>query len=271
MAYTIKKKIRTDTPQVGCAPYRQIHAHSTGNSGSTAQNEADYLSRKDLTSGFFTHVVGNGQVIQTAKTGRGAWDVGGGWNKETYAAVELIESHNSKEEFKRDYQIYCELLYDLAQEAGVSALVDEPSLDGIKTHSYCTKNQPNNGSDHIDPYPYLAKWGITPLQFSQDIANSKASDSQQSIQPIQPTKENSTMIYAFNVSDPNNKATYLFDGQKTIVFAEKKSGSGQAARAWDHYKGTYKKITGKDIPTQTKTKEQFALWDSMYPAQFIKF
>jgi Lyzozyme M1 (1,4-beta-N-acetylmuramidase) len=88
-------------------------------------------------------------------------------------------------------------------------------------------------------------------------------------QLIQPTKENSTMIYAFNVQGQG--ATYLFDGQKTIVFAEKTSGSGQGPRAWDHYKGTYKEVTGKDLPTQTKTKEQFELWNTLYPAQFIKF
>lgn len=89
--------------------------------------------------------------------------------------------------------------------------------------------------------------------------------------PIQPTKENSTMIFAFNVSDEKNKATYLFDGQKTIVFADKKKDSGQSGRAWEHYKGTYKQVTGKDIPTQTKTKEQFEIWNTLYPAQFIKF
>ncbi|GAA3251714.1 Phage N-acetylmuramoyl-L-alanine amidase [Lactococcus lactis subsp. lactis] len=96
-----------------------------------------------------------------------------------------------------------------------------------------------------------------------------SSNNEKPVQPIQPTKENSTMIYAFNVQGQG--ATYLFDGQKTIVFAEKTSGSGQGPRAWDHYKGTYKEVTGKDLPTQTKTKEQFELWNTLYPAQFIKF
>ena len=49
--------MRTDTPQVGYAPYRQVHAHSTGNQNSTAQNEADYMQRKDLNSGFYTHLL----------------------------------------------------------------------------------------------------------------------------------------------------------------------------------------------------------------------
>lgn len=176
MSYNIKQQIRTDTPQVGYAPYRQVHAHSTGNSGSTAQNEADYMSRKDLNTGFYTHVVGNGQVIQVAPVNRGAWDVGGGYNYETYAAVELIESHGSKEEFMRDYKIYCELLYDLAKQGGIPTTLDTGDLAGIKTHNYCTHNQPNNGSDHVDPIPYLTKWGITQQQFANDIANCKGNN-----------------------------------------------------------------------------------------------
>ena len=36
-----KSRLRTGLPQVGVRPYRQVHAHSTGNRNSTAQNEAD--------------------------------------------------------------------------------------------------------------------------------------------------------------------------------------------------------------------------------------
>ena len=161
--------MRTDTPQVGYAPYRQVHAHSTGNSNSTAQNEADYMSRKDLDTGYYTHVVGNGMIIQTAPVNRGAYDVGGNWNSETYAAVELIESHKTKEEFMVDYPIYVDLLRRLATEGGIPTTLDSDDLAGIKTHAYCTANQPNNHSDHIDPYPYLAKWGISKEQFKRDI------------------------------------------------------------------------------------------------------
>lgn len=177
MSYNIKQQIRTDTPQVGNTPYRQIHAHSTGNARSTAQNEADYMNRKDLNTGFYTHVVGNGQVIQVARVNRGAWDVGGGYNSETYAAVELIESHKTKEEFMKDYKIYCELLYDLAKQAGIPTTLDTSDLAGIKTHNYCSHHQPNNGSDHVDPIPYLTKWGITQQQFAKDIANCKGNSS----------------------------------------------------------------------------------------------
>lgn len=171
---TIEKQIRQDTPQVSVPPYKQIHAHSTGNPSSTAQNEADYMNRKDLSSGFYTHVVGNGRIIQTARTNRGSYDVGGSWNNKTYAAVELIESHKTKDEFLRDYKIYVQLLRDLAVEAGIPIKVD-CDVEGINTHYYCTYNQPGNKSDHIDPYPYLQKWGISKAQFKKDVESGTVS------------------------------------------------------------------------------------------------
>lgn len=76
MSYSIIQQLRAGLPQVGYAPYRQVHAHSTGNPKSTAQNEADFMGHKDINTGFYTHVVGNGKVIQVGAVGRGAYDVG---------------------------------------------------------------------------------------------------------------------------------------------------------------------------------------------------
>lgn len=164
-------RYREGLPQIGYAPYRQIHAHSTGNKKSTAQNEADYHLRRPVESGFFSHVVGNGKVMQVGPVNNGSYDVGGGWNYETYAAVELIESHSTKEEFMTDYRLYIELLRNLADEAELPKTLDSDALEGIKSHEYCTNNQPNNYSDHVDPYPYLASWGISRSQFKHDIEN----------------------------------------------------------------------------------------------------
>ena len=109
--------------------------------------------------------------MQVGPVNQGAYDVGGGWNAETYAAVELIESHSTKEEFMEDYRLYIELLRNLADEAGLPKTLDTDELEGIKTHYYCTYNQPNNASDHVDPYPYLESWGIGREQFKHDIEN----------------------------------------------------------------------------------------------------
>lgn len=168
MSYKIEKQIRGGLPLVGYPPYGQIHAHSTGNRASTAQDEADYMGHKDINGGFYTHVVGNGRVIQVGNVNRGAWDVGGGWNQWSYASVELIESHKTKEEFLRDYRIYVTLLRDLAKEAGIRQTLDTGEL-GIITHDYARQHQPYNQTDHVDPYPYLAKWGISKAQFKKDV------------------------------------------------------------------------------------------------------
>lgn len=266
MSYNVKQQIRTDTPQVGYAPYRQVHAHSTGNSGSTAQNEADYMSRKDLNTGFYTHVVGNGQVIQVALVNRGAWDVGGGYNYETYAAVELIESHGLKEEFMRDYKIYCELLYDLAKQAGIPTTLDTGDLAGIKTHNYCTHNQPNNGSDHVDPIPYLTKWGITQQQFANDIANCKGNSSSNgdgsSEQDNYQLQEEEEMI-KFTIRKDNKgggTAGYLYNGAFIVGGDTKK------------YNTIYQKLRMmetagliKPIKTEISTAEYDALCE-VYPS-----
>lgn len=91
-------------------------------------------------------------------------------NFETYAAVELIESHKTKDEFLKDYKIYCELLRDLANEAGIPVTLDTSANAGIKTHRWCT-DVTNTYGGHVDPYPYLNKWGVTKAQFASDIAN----------------------------------------------------------------------------------------------------
>lgn len=204
--------MRSDTPQVGRPPYRQVHAHSTGNRNSTAQNEADYMARKDLNTGYYTHVVGNGKVIQTAPTNRGAWDVGGDFNAETYAAVELIESHKTKDEFTADYKIYVNLLRDLAKQAGIPTTLDSGDLAGIKTHAYCTANQPNNGSDHVDPYPYLAKWGISKEQFKRDVEQGVAQN--QNTNQNNNNKEEATMYAIYWKLNPKTKGkdAYFFNG-----------------------------------------------------------
>lgn len=68
-----------------------------------------------------------------------------------------------------DYKLYVELLRQLAVEGGIPVTLDTDDLAGIKTHYYCTYHQPNNNSDHVDPYPYLESWGISKAQFKKDI------------------------------------------------------------------------------------------------------
>ncbi len=53
----------------------------------TAQNEADYHMRRPVESGFFSHVVGNGRVMQVGPVNQGAYDVAAVGTRKTYAAL----------------------------------------------------------------------------------------------------------------------------------------------------------------------------------------
>lgn len=240
---TIEKRLRNDTPQIGIPIYHQIHAHSTGNSNSTVQNEVDnQLNNRPVA--FATHTVGNGRIIQTAPTNRGAYDVGGGWNCETYAAVELIESHKTKAEFDSDYKLYVDLLRQLADEAKLPKTLDTSDLSGIKTHYHCTYNQPNNGSDHIDPYPYLQKWNISKAQFKEDVENGLGTQPAEQEQKTNKTKKGVVTMFAIywipNAKNPKVEDAFYFNGVSYEYI--------ENADSIKVLKEVYKKNNGTDIP-----------------------
>ena len=151
------------------APFRQVHLHSTANPSAPLDNEVVYLSRK-YPNGNYTHLVGDsGRVIQVAEVGQGAWDVGGDWNAETYAAIEFGERVTSQADFDKSYRVYIELARDLAKQAGIPLTLDTPDISGIKTHNYVSRI--GHGSDHTDPIAFLSKWGVSYDQLKHDIEN----------------------------------------------------------------------------------------------------
>lgn len=148
------------------APFRQVHLHSTG-SLAPDDNFVSYLSRS-WGNAYYTHLVGQGRVIQVGNTNGGAYDVGGDWNWETYAAIEFNEQVASQAQFNSDYKNYINLARQLAKEAGITDFtLDTPGTVGIKTHNYASAT--GHGSDHIDPLPFLAKWGVSYDKLKHDI------------------------------------------------------------------------------------------------------
>ena len=91
--------------------------------------------------------------------------------------------------------MFVDLARQLAHEAGLPTTLDGVSRDsdgtpmGIISHAYCTANQPNNFSDHVDPYPYLAKWGISKEQFAKDLATGFGGSGKKEPLKIQDIKE----------------------------------------------------------------------------------
>lgn len=178
MTYTIRQDIVVPLNfvknQMGLVPpFRQVHEHSTGNPRSTVQNERDYLAGH-YAGANYTHLVGvtNGQadIRQVMNTNGGAYDVGGDWNWETWAAIELVEgSIKTREDFNIAYHAYIWLTRELSRQAGIPITIDIPDISGVKTHNYASRT--GHGSDHVDPIGFLASWGVSYDQFKKDVLN----------------------------------------------------------------------------------------------------
>lgn len=148
-----------------------VIAHESGNPNNVGTNslynEVAYMTN-NWQNAFVTHWVGSGgKVIQTASTGFGSWGAGGYANYRSYAQVELARTNNA-DTFKKDYSSYVNLLRQLATEAGLPLTVDTGGK-GVKSHLWVTQNL--GGTDHTDPYSYLASWGVSKAQFANDVAN----------------------------------------------------------------------------------------------------
>lgn len=183
MGYTIKQDIVVPNGYVynvsALQPgFHQIHMHSTGNPTASVQNERDYLAGH-YNAANYTHLVGiaNGAVDirQVMNTNGGAWDVGGDWNWETYAAIEFSEgSIQSQSDFNKAYPAYIWLARYLAKQAGITYTIDNLNTIGIKSHNYASAT--GHGSDHVDPIPFLAKWGVSRDKFNRDLVNGVGND-----------------------------------------------------------------------------------------------
>ena len=183
MGYTIKQDIVVPNGYVynvsNLQPgFHQIHMHSTGNPTASVHNERDYLAGH-YNAANYTHLVGitNGAVDirQVMNTNGGAWDVGGDWNWETYAAIEFSEgSIKSQADFNKAYPAYIWLARYLAKQAGITYTIDNLNTIGIKSHNYASAT--GHGSDHVDPIPFLAKWGVSRDKFNRDLVNGVGND-----------------------------------------------------------------------------------------------
>ena len=147
-----------------------IIAHETANSNSTIEGEVAYMKR-NASSAFVTHFVGGGgRIIQTAPVGKVSWGAGPKANGYAYAQIELCRSKD-KATFQKDYAAYIWLLRELASNAGIPKTLDTGSSvydKGIKSHKWVSDKL--GGTDHQDPYGYLASWGISKEQFAKDIS-----------------------------------------------------------------------------------------------------
>lgn len=225
MVKVIKNIVVPGKPAVSAGlarvPFHQVHLHSTG-SLAPNKNFISYLSRS-YGNAYYTHIVGEGQAIQVAETNGGAYDVGGDWNWETYAAIEFNENVSTQAEFNRDYKIYIALARQLAKEAGITDFtLDTPGTVGIKTHNYASGT--GHGSDHVDPLPFLSKWGVSYDKLKHDIKYGLGNDPVVASKQAKPASSNkpatkpSSAIQQFKNAGNAFTATKSFrvDGVKQV-------------------------------------------------------
>jgi len=207
MGYTIKSDIVVPNGYVynvsALRPgFHQIHLHSTGNPTASVQNERDYLAGH-YNAANYNYLVGitNGQVDirHVMNDNGGAWDVGGDWNWETYSAIEFAEgSIKSQADFNKAYPAYIWLARYLAKQAGITYTIDNLNTIGIKSHNYASAT--GHGSDHVDPIPFLAKWGVSRDKLNHDIVYGIGNDSQPIITPSRPSAPSSKPAVSSNES-----------------------------------------------------------------------
>ena len=102
----------------------------------------------------------------------------------------------------------------LAREAGIKDFtLDTASTTGIKTHNYASRT--GHGSDHVDPLPFLQKWGISYAQLKHDIKYGVGGAVTTS--PSKPAKSNHKVDQVLNVGEYfKAKPAYRVDDMKYI-------------------------------------------------------
>ncbi|MCI1689160.1 MAG: peptidoglycan recognition protein family protein [Leuconostoc mesenteroides] len=241
MGYTIKQDIVVPNGYVynvsNLQPgFHQIHMHSTGNPTASVQNERDYLAGH-YNAANYTHLVGitNGAVDirQVMNTNGGAWDVGGDWNWETYAAIEFSEgSIQSQADFNKAYPAYIWLARYLAKQAGITYTIDNLNTVGIKSHNYASAT--GHGSDHVDPIPFLAKWGVSRDKFNRDLVNGVGDDTPVAPQPVTPTKPANNQSVSSAIQQFQNAGNHFTNTKsfKVDKIVKDYDGNYQAISYW---------------------------------------
>ena len=155
------------------AAAKYVVLHESGNNRDTLDpqavlHEVQYM-HNNWTSAYATYFVGGGgQVYQIGEPGYVAWAALGA-NPYAPVQIELARTAN-KETFLKDYAAYIGLARDSAKRFGIPLSFDAGSAGtpGIKSHAWCTQH---HGGDHVDPFDYMASWGITRERLAHDLAN----------------------------------------------------------------------------------------------------
>jgi len=276
-AYQIDKTYQL-APQEGSsqvANNRYVVLHEIGVDSSSAKNNAIYMKR-NWNNAYTQFIVGDGgKIYQVGTPGYVAWGAGTEANANAPVQIELARTWNT-ETFKLDYKAYIDLARDQAQKYGIPLTLDSGyGTNGVKSHLWVTQNI---WGDHVDPYGYLSRFGITKAKLAQDLANGV--DGTTSVpEPEQPVKPeptppptntgwvtetgtfcmNTTINIRTGASTGNSVVGQYYAGESVVYDSYKVSGG----YVWIHYTSWGGQDRYMAIRTHNGTSSG-SLWGTIY-------
>ena len=142
--------------------------HEVGTESGAATNARYFHDTVDTNEAYVTFVVGDGgKVYQVGRPGQVSWGAGRVANHNAPVQIELGRTYNSGQ-FWQDYVTYVRLARDMAGKYGIPLTLDAGGAGtrGIKSHYWVTKNI---WGDHVDPYGYLSRFGVTQAKLAHDL------------------------------------------------------------------------------------------------------
>ena len=142
--------------------------HEVGTESGAATNARYFYDTVDTNEAYVTFVVGDGgKVYQVGRPGQVSWGAGRVANHNAPVQIELGRTYNSGQ-FWQDYVTYVRVARDMAGKYGIPLTLDAGGAGtrGIKSHYWVTKNI---WGDHVDPYGYLSRFGVTQAKLAHDL------------------------------------------------------------------------------------------------------
>ncbi|WP_369021979.1 N-acetylmuramoyl-L-alanine amidase [Ligilactobacillus salivarius] len=142
--------------------------HEVGTESGAATNARYFHDTVDTNEAYVTFVVGDGgKFYQVGRPGQVSWGAGRVANHNAPVQIELGRTYNSGQ-FWQDYVTYVRVARDMAGKYGIPLTLDAGSAGtrGIKSHYWVTKNI---WGDHVDPYGYLSRFGVTQAKLAHDL------------------------------------------------------------------------------------------------------
>lgn len=142
--------------------------HEVGTESGAATNARYFHDTVDTNEAYVTFVVGDGgKVYQVGRPGQVSWGAGYEANHNAPVQIELGRTYNSGQ-FWQDYVTYVRVARDMAGKYGIPLTLDAGGAGtrGIKSHYWVTKNI---WGDHVDPYGYLSRFGVTQAKLAHDL------------------------------------------------------------------------------------------------------